>query len=100
MIPKKIQKKIASERIEILFKEAKKVSKQNLQLSNRYITLARKISTKLKVRIPKEYKKLFCKNCYKYFLPGKTLRTRTKNKKLIYFCYNCKHITRYPFKKT
>ncbi len=98
MIPKKqLQKKIARERIEILFREARKTPHQ--KLSNRYVFLARKIAMKYQVKIPREYKKLFCKKCYAYLVPAKTLRTRIKNKKLIYYCYNCNHITRYPLNK-
>lgn len=98
MVSKQQQKQIAKERIEILFNEAKKAFKNSPILSNRYITLARKISMKLKVSIPKEYKKLFCKKCYNFLQPGKTLRTRIKNKTLIYYCTNCNHIQRYPLK--
>ena len=98
MTPKKQQKKIAAERISILFEQAKKTFKESSQLSDRYVVLARKISMKYKVKIPKEYKKLFCKKCYKFLQSGKTLRARTKNKKLIYYCINCNHIQRYPLK--
>ena len=99
MLSKKEQKKIALERINILFKQAIKKSKINLSLADRYISMARKLSMKYKARIPREYKKLFCKKCYSYFTPGKSLRARIKKKKLIYYCGNCKNITRYPFSK-
>ena len=98
MIPKKQQKKIAKERINILFEQLKKT--KDITLKNRYITLARKLSMKYNVPIEKNHKKLFCKNCYKVLIPGKTLRTRLKNKRLSYFCTNCNHITRYPLKKS
>ena len=99
MISKSKQKQIARERMEILFEEAKKAFRESPLLSNRYITLARKISMKLKVPIPKQYKKLFCKNCYKFLQPGKTLRARIKNKTLIYNCSNCNFTKRYPLRK-
>ncbi|MBI2498756.1 ribonuclease P [Candidatus Woesearchaeota archaeon] len=99
MIPKSKQKQIAKERIETLFNEAKKSSKNNLELANRYVTLARKISMKYKVKIPLGYKRFICKYCYSYLIPGRTLRARVKNKKLIYYCTNCKKIKRYPFSK-
>jgi len=99
MIPKSKQKQIARERIETLFNEANKIFKKNLELANRYVTLARKISMKYKVKIPLEHKRFICKYCYSYLIPGKTLRARVKNKKLIYYCTNCKKIKRYPFSK-
>lgn len=98
MISKKEQRRIAEERIEILFEQAKTSFKDSPSLSNRYITLARKLSMKYKVSIPKKYKKLFCKKCYKFLQPGKTLRTRIKNKTLVYYCTNCNYIKRYPLK--
>ncbi len=98
MLSKKEQRKIASERITILFQEAKKKFKKNPSLSDRYVVLARKLSMKYKVPFKKEYKKLFCKKCYKFLQPGKTLRTRVKHKVLIFHCNNCGFIKRYPFK--
>ncbi len=99
MISKNQQKKIAEERIEILFKQAKEIFNENPKLSDRYVSLARKLSMKYKVKIAPQYKKQFCKKCYKFLVPGKTLRTRIKNKVLIYYCKYCDHITRYPFSK-
>ena len=51
MIPKK---QIAKERIEILFEQAKESFKSSPSLSNRYVTMARKISMKYKVPIPQK----------------------------------------------
>jgi len=93
------KKQIALERIKILFKQAKQVFSKNRSLANRYVTLARKIAMKAKVRIPRELKRKFCKHCYKYFVPGVTCRVRTVNKKLVYYCFNCKRYTRIPLKK-
>ena len=64
-------------------------------LSNRYVTLARKISMKFKVRIPTELKRRFCKHCYKYLMPGKTVRIRTHKGKVVYNCLNCKKFMRF-----
>ena len=99
MITKSKQKQIAKERIEILFTQAKQISKKSLLLADRYVTLARKLSMKYKVKIPLKYKRFICKYCYNYLIPGKTLRTRIKNKKLIYYCTNCKKIKHYPVSK-
>lgn len=93
-------KQIARERIDILFKQAKKTFKQSPILANKYIKGARKLSMKYKVKIPPEYKKLFCKNCYQFLRPAITMRTRIKNKRLVYYCTSCHHITRYPLKKS
>ncbi|MBW3021082.1 ribonuclease P [Candidatus Woesearchaeota archaeon] len=80
-----IQTKVAKERIVKLFKLADK----NYEYSDKYVNLARKISMKIKVPIPKELRKKFCKHCYKFLIPGKNLRVRKYNDYLIYTCLEC-----------
>ena len=89
-------KEIAKERIEILFQQAAKAKTQ--ALANRYVTLARKIQMKARIRMPPNLKRKFCKHCYNYF-KAKNYRVRTKDKKVIYTCLKCKKYSRYPFKK-
>lgn len=88
-------KKQALENIEELFEEAKKVFPKNRKFANRYVELARKISMKTRTRIPKHLKKRFCKHCYYYLQPGVNCRVRTRNKKIIYYCMNCKKFMRH-----
>ncbi len=78
-------KKLAIQRIKILFSEAK----INPMKANRYVQLARKIGMKVNVPIPKELKRRFCRHCNIYFQSG-NCRVRTRNKMLIYYCLNCK----------
>ncbi|MBD3304020.1 ribonuclease P [Candidatus Woesearchaeota archaeon] len=94
-------KKTAKERIKHLFRQAEKAFNKNPSLSNRYVTLARKLSMKYKVPIPRELKRKFCKHCYKYLVPGKNCRIRTKDGKVVYYCLNCKKFMRFvlPRKK-
>lgn len=93
----KEMKKIAKERIKYLFEQARKAFNKNPALSNRYVTLARKLSMKYKVRIPRELKRKFCKHCYKYLVPGKNCRVRTHKGKVVYYCLNCKKYMRFPY---
>ncbi|MBS3171307.1 ribonuclease P [Candidatus Woesearchaeota archaeon] len=94
----KSKKQIAKERINELFKKAKEIFHENPNLSDRYVEIARKIAMKAQVSIPSNLKKKFCKKCNIYLVPGKNLRIRTRNKKLIYYCLKCKNIMRYPYK--
>ncbi len=85
---------IAAERIDILFREAR----LSPEYANRYVFLARKIAMKLNVKIPKEYKMLFCHKCYKYFSAGNfTVRTNAKTKAVEYKCRNCGYANRYGY---
>ena len=92
------QKLIAKEQIDKYFLIAEKIFSTNKPLANRYITLARKVSMKVKVRIPIELKRRFCKHCYKYLVPNKNSLIRIRNSKVIITCYECKKFTRIPIK--
>jgi len=100
LIPKKKQKEIAKERILSLFKQAEQIFSKNQTLANRYVTLGRKLAMKVRIRIPIELKRKFCKHCYKFLMPGKNSRIRTKNGKVIISCFECKKFTRIVIKKS
>ncbi len=99
LIAKKIQNKIANRRIIQLFNMAEKMALiGNNDLANRYVEIARKISMRHKTKIPKEFKRHICKNCYKFLMPGKNCRIRIYRSRLIIYCYICKKFTRIPIK--
>ena len=96
---KKIQKTIAERRIKQLFKLAEQNALLNkLNLANRYIDLARKISMRYLVPVPREFKRCFCKHCYQYMLPNVTCRVRIHRGKIVFYCNKCKKISRMPLK--
>jgi len=91
-------REIALERIKILFNQAEEMFKQDKALSDRYVYLARQISMKYKVRIPRELKRRFCKNCHSYLVPGKNLRIRARKGRIVYYCKECRHFMRFHHK--
>jgi ribonuclease P protein subunit RPR2 len=90
--------KLAKEHITKLFTQAKQVAKENPSLANRYVTLARKTAMKFKIRLPSEQKRLFCPHCYRFLQPGRNLRTRIHEHRIIYSCLDCKKFWRKPLK--
>lgn len=98
VISKKRQKEIAKERIIELFKKAKETFPKNKSLANRYVTLARKLSMKVRMRIPRPYKRQYCKHCYKFLQNGVNSRVRTRDGKVIISCFECKKFTRIPIR--
>lgn len=97
---KKTQKIIAQKRINKLFYLAEqKALSDNLNLANRYVEIARKISMRYLLPMPTEFKRRFCKHCYSYLLPGSNCRIRIHRSKLIIYCDNCKKYTRIPINK-
>jgi ribonuclease P protein subunit RPR2 len=94
------QEDIAKERIEILFGLAEKEFKKYPERSRRYIQLARKIGLRYNVRLPKEVKRKFCKNCNSLLIPGRTEQVRidSKTKTVARKCLKCNKVCRYPYK--
>jgi ribonuclease P protein subunit RPR2 len=95
-------KKIAEERIQILFKQAyEALNSGETERSKRYIRLAKSIGMKSQTPIPRALKRRFCKKCFSLFIPGKTVRTRIKkgSNYITYSCLVCGNIQRYPFSK-
>jgi ribonuclease P protein subunit RPR2 len=99
--PRLLGRKIAIERIRILFDLAKDRLHDYPDLAQRYAELARKIAMKMRVKIPPEYKRLICKHCKKFILPGRTCRVRLQPKRephIVITCLLCGGITRIPIK--
>ena len=90
-------RKLAYDKIKVLFDEAKLQSRKNIELSNRYVKLARKIAMKVNLRMPREYKRRFCNHCYNYFT-NNNRRVRVHKSRVIYYCLNCKKYTRFVIK--
>ena len=98
-ISKTEQKIIANRRITTLFEIAEKNALSGeLNRSNRYVEIARKISMKNLTPIPKIYKRRYCKHCYSYLLPTITCRVRIHRGRVIVFCNKCGKYSRIPFK--
>jgi len=93
------QQRIARERIQILFDLAERELRKHPERSRRYVELARKISLRYNVRLPRELKKRFCKNCNILLKPGLTSSTRIQNKMLTIKCTFCNKIYRYKVKR-
>ena len=90
------QNNIAQERVKILFQQAQEVFAKDKALANRYVQLARKIGMKVKLRLPREFKRRYCKFCYSYLQPGVNSRSRIRNGKVIISCFECKKFMRIP----
>jgi len=95
-------KQIARQRIQTLFQQAKKVYRDNPQLSSRYIATARKIAMAAKTPLPTVYKRQICKNCNTLLVQGDNCRVRIRQKRephVVITCLNCGCKTRIPLRK-
>ena len=89
--------KIARERIDILFKFAEESFDEHPERSHRYVKMARNISTKYNMRMPRIWKKRFCKNCYKFLKPGKNCQIRLKDSSVTIKCLECGNVMKVPY---
>ncbi len=89
---------VATERFQILLDQAKKMALTDEKLSRRYVNLARKISSRTKVRIPRESKMYLCKGCGLALVPGHNakIRVHARTTGLVISCLSCGAVKRYP----
>ncbi len=96
---KKLERKIARERIEILLEKALENALKNndFLFSRRYVELAMRISSKYRVRIPEKYRNAFCRKCFTPYT-SKTSKIRLNEGVKIIECLSCGYIKRIPYK--
>ena len=90
-------REIAKERMQILIKEAISNARKNPILAQRQASLARKISTKHRIRMPYEIRMNFCKKCKSFIAPGVNSRIRlgrSSLKSIRITCGFCNHTYR------
>jgi ribonuclease P protein subunit RPR2 len=89
---------VATERFQILIDQAKTMALKDEKLSRRYVNLARKISSRTKVRIPRESKMYLCKGCGLALVPGHNAKVRlhAHTTGIVISCLSCGAVKRYP----
>jgi len=91
------KKQIGLERMTILIQNALSNAKSNPSLAQRQASLAKKISTKYRIRMPYHLRMNFCKNCKKFIAPGVNARFRlgrSSVKSIRITCDFCNHTYR------
>ena len=84
-----IVKKIANERIALLFELAKK--EPDPELSKRYAKLIKLLGEHYRIKLPRGIKSSLCKKCGILLIPGKSMTVRLASSKgyVVYKCQNC-----------
>ena len=90
---------IAIERMNILFERAEMEFERHPERSNRYIVLAKKLSTKYNTRIPDKWARRYCKRCNKFLYPGHNATVRLVNEEVNILCGECGHVMKIPYHK-
>ncbi len=90
-----LTKKIAGERIAVLFGLARQVFSMHPERSNRYVALARRIAMRQRVRINREFRRQYCHHCYAFLVPGENMRVRVHRGNVVVTCMICNKTMRY-----
>jgi ribonuclease P protein subunit RPR2 len=90
-----LTRKIAQERIEVLFFLARQAFHGHPERSNRYVTLARRIAMRQRVRINREFRRQYCHHCYAFLMPGVNMRVRVHRGNVVATCGMCNGRMRY-----
>ncbi|MFQ5837232.1 MAG: ribonuclease P protein component 4 [Thermoplasmata archaeon] len=95
---KGLERRIARERIEILFGLAEEeAAKGNRPRAARYAQLARRIGMRYNVPLPSPFRRFFCRTCEGYLDPGSSASVRLRRSRVIITCKACGSIYRYPY---
>jgi ribonuclease P protein subunit RPR2 len=94
-------KRIAKQRIQTLFRLAIETHKEDPELAQRYVDIARRVAMAAKVRLPTEYRRLVCRHCKSFILPGVSCRVRIKQRRephVVITCLKCGGYMRIPLR--
>lgn len=86
-----IVKRVAEERIGILYGLSKEEYSTDPELSKKYIKLIKQIGRHYKITLPDLVKRGFCKKCNSVFMPGQNVSIRLASSKrfVVYKCLLC-----------
>jgi ribonuclease P protein subunit RPR2 len=93
----KARRDLAVQRMERLFALAASAHEAHPERSNRYVQIARKISTRTRVRMPSLLKRLFCRHCGSFLSAG-AMRVRLREGVLTTTCLLCGKQMRRPYR--
>ncbi len=89
---------IARERMEGLLKLAEETSERGrLDMSRRYVDLARRIGMRYNVRLPASSRYRFCPGCNTWYRFGTTASRRLRTSRVVIRCGICQLVTRLPY---
>ncbi len=92
--------RIATERISALLVLAEREAFEgDPPLADRYVRLARRIGMRYNVRFLPEYAEVFCRGCSRFWVEGRTVRTRLRDGRRVRTCLGCGRERRVPYRR-
>jgi ribonuclease P protein subunit RPR2 len=100
-MPRHDPRRIAQQRIEILYSRAKETYATDPALSRRYVQLLRRIAQRTRTKLPTHIRRNICRGCGTILIQGLNSHTRIKQRReshLATTCHLCGHVTRIPIR--
>ncbi|MGM0591049.1 MAG: ribonuclease P protein component 4 [Halobacteriota archaeon] len=89
---------LAAERIDRLHDLARAAAVDgNCERAREYVRLARRVSERNRIRLPRAFRRFTCDSCDAYLRPGDNARVRLQPGHVVIRCECCETIARYPF---
>jgi len=95
-------KRIALQRIEILFRLASEAIYERPDLAQRYIEIARRIAMRTRIHLPPQHRLHVCKHCKRFIMPGINSRVRIQPRRephVVVTCLHCGGYMRIPLRE-
>jgi ribonuclease P protein subunit RPR2 len=95
-------KRIALQRMQVLFQLAKENIDDRPDLAQRYVEIAKRIAMRTRLHLPREYRLHVCKHCKRFIVPGANARVRLQPRRephVAITCLHCGGIMRIPLKR-
>ena len=90
-------KDLSAERVERLFRLAFEEYALHPERADRYVQIARRICTRTRFRMSRQFKRMVCKHCGRY-LPPTERRVRLRDGIMTATCLRCGKQMRYPYR--
>jgi len=94
-------RRIAKQRIQILYEKAKETYTTDPTLSLRYTQLIRRIAQRTRTKLPTHIRRGICRGCGTILIPGANSHTRIRQRREPHTattCHTCGHIHRIPLR--
>jgi len=96
---RKRQKEIALQSVMDLWNEAIKIASENPDRARHYVKQIKAIKKHVKISLPTEIRRGYCKKCYLPFIYGKTAIKRVRKGIIVIVCLACGNKRRFIIKK-
>jgi len=94
-------RRIAQQRIEILFNKAKETYSADPAQSRRYVRLLRRIAQRTRTKLPTHVRRGICRGCGTVLIPGVNSHTRVRQRREPHTattCHLCGRVHRIPLR--